>query len=222
MACHHGRWHAAHKPMTWCSCADRGDRPEPSRVCGPVLRLAAVPVRAGPVQGLLPGLPPRAPLTLPTAPVPYSPHTHLLCSVLAPRRSALSLAASRQSRAVKLCTGPGAAAASSQSHLPFSATTLATPALLVTPEASIAGRGPSVTVPLLQVCGGYALSLFRYDELERLVCGLPHLDFEALKAAARYEAGYHATHPTMQARPSDAARLAAESDQSVGASKQLP
>ena len=40
--------------------------------------------------------------------------------------------------------------------------------------------------------------LFRYDELERLVCGLPHLDFEALKAAARYEAGYHATHPTIQ------------------------
>ena len=51
----------------------------------------------------------------------------------------------------------------------------------------------------MQVCGGYALSLFRYDELERLVCGLPHLDFEALKAAARYEAGYHATHPTIQA-----------------------
>ena len=52
----------------------------------------------------------------------------------------------------------------------------------------------------LQVCGGYALSLFRYDELERLVCGLPHLDFEALKAAARYEAGYHAAHPTIEAR----------------------
>ena len=88
--------------------------------------------------------------------------------------------------------------------------------------ASSAGQRQSVTGTLLQVCGGYALSLFRYDELERLVCGLPHLDFEALKAAARYEAGYHATHPTIQVRPSGTASLAAESGQSVTASKQLP
>ena len=48
------------------------------------------------------------------------------------------------------------------------------------------------------MCGGYALSLFRFDELERLVCGLPHLDFQALQAAARYEAGFHKGHHSVQ------------------------
>ena len=43
------------------------------------------------------------------------------------------------------------------------------------------------------------MSLFRHEELELLVCGLPHLAFEALQAAARYEAGFHAAHPTIQA-----------------------
>lgn len=47
------------------------------------------------------------------------------------------------------------------------------------------------------MCGGYALTLFRHEELELLVCGLPHLDFEALQRAARYEAGFHAQHPTI-------------------------
>ena len=55
-------------------------------------------------------------------------------------------------------------------------------------------------LPCAQVCGGYALSLFRPDELERLVCGLPHLDFQALQAAARYEAGFHRDHPCIKAR----------------------
>lgn len=41
-----------------------------------------------------------------------------------------------------------------------------------------------------QVCGGPALSLFRGKELELLVCGLPHLDFEALERVAKYEGGY--------------------------------
>lgn len=36
-----------------------------------------------------------------------------------------------------------------------------------------------------QVCGGEALSLFRAEELELLVCGNPRLDFEALEAAAK-------------------------------------
>eukprot|EP00959_Pyramimonas_sp_CCMP1952_P045660 953890-Pyramimonas_sp.AAC.1 len=47
-----------------------------------------------------------------------------------------------------------------------------------------------------QVCGGPALSLFRYEELELLVCGLPHLDFAALQQVTRYEGGYSPTHPT--------------------------
>ena len=46
-----------------------------------------------------------------------------------------------------------------------------------------------------QVCGGPALSLFRPEELELLVCGLPHLDFVALERVATYEGGYHAHHP---------------------------
>jgi hypothetical protein len=32
--------------------------------------------------------------------------------------------------------------------------------------------------------------LFNPPELELLVCGLPHLDFEQLEAAAKYEGGY--------------------------------
>ncbi|KAK9794902.1 hypothetical protein WJX73_001812 [Symbiochloris irregularis] len=49
----------------------------------------------------------------------------------------------------------------------------------------------------LQVCGGHALSMFRHEELELLVCGLPHLDFEGLQRAARYEGGFHGQHPTI-------------------------
>jgi hypothetical protein len=55
---------------------------------------------------------------------------------------------------------------------------------------------PSLVV--VQVAGGPALSLLRDEELELLVCGLPHLDFDALEAAARYEGGFSADHPTMR------------------------
>ncbi|PNH11036.1 Ubiquitin-protein ligase E3A, partial [Tetrabaena socialis] len=48
-----------------------------------------------------------------------------------------------------------------------------------------------------QVCGGPALSLFQHEELELLVCGLPHLDFGAMRANARYEGGYSRAHPTI-------------------------
>eukprot|EP00198_Chlamydomonas_reinhardtii_P006699 XP_001696035.1 predicted protein [Chlamydomonas reinhardtii] len=50
----------------------------------------------------------------------------------------------------------------------------------------------------VRVCGGPALSLFRHEELELLICGLPHLDFGALEANARYEGGYGADHPTVR------------------------
>ena len=46
-----------------------------------------------------------------------------------------------------------------------------------------------------QVCGGPALSLFRPEELELLLCGLPHLDFAALEKVTCYEGGYHPAHP---------------------------
>jgi hypothetical protein len=39
----------------------------------------------------------------------------------------------------------------------------------------------------------------RYEEVELLVEGLPHLDFKQLQAGARYEAGYSAGHPTITA-----------------------
>jgi len=41
-----------------------------------------------------------------------------------------------------------------------------------------------------QVCGGDALKLFRYEELELLICGLPHFDFDALEQVTVYEGGY--------------------------------
>lgn len=51
---------------------------------------------------------------------------------------------------------------------------------------------------MVQVCGGLALNLFRYEELELLVCGLPHLDFAELKSATRYDGGYTAEHETIK------------------------
>ncbi len=61
--------------------------------------------------------------------------------------------------------------------------------LLPSPQGA---RTPPTTPlsPALQVCGGPALSLFRGEELELLVCGLPHLDFEQLERGAVYEGGY--------------------------------
>ena len=48
------------------------------------------------------------------------------------------------------------------------------------------------------VASGSALVLFNPQELELLVCGLPHLDFHALEKAAIYEGGYFAEHPTVR------------------------
>lgn len=35
------------------------------------------------------------------------------------------------------------------------------------------------------MCDGPALVLFRFEELELLVCGLPHFDFSSLKSGAK-------------------------------------
>ena len=51
---------------------------------------------------------------------------------------------------------------------------------------------------LLQVCGGPALALFQYQELDLLVAGLPHLDFTALQKTTKYEGGYSANHSLVQ------------------------
>jgi len=47
------------------------------------------------------------------------------------------------------------------------------------------------------VCGGDCLQLFRWEELELLICGSPVLDFEALERAAQYDDGFTKNHPTI-------------------------
>jgi len=47
------------------------------------------------------------------------------------------------------------------------------------------------------VCGGDCLQLFRWEELELLICGSPVLDFEALERVAQYDDGYSRDHPSI-------------------------
>lgn len=47
------------------------------------------------------------------------------------------------------------------------------------------------------VCGGDCLQLFRWEELELLICGSPVLDFEALERVTQYDDGYARDHPTI-------------------------
>ncbi|EFN57786.1 hypothetical protein CHLNCDRAFT_21324 [Chlorella variabilis] len=61
-------------------------------------------------------------------------------------------------------------------------------------EGSVGRQFGAFRAGFLRVCGGPALTLFTPAELELLVCGLPHLDFEALQAVAKYEGGYSAEH----------------------------
>ena len=48
------------------------------------------------------------------------------------------------------------------------------------------------------LCGGPAIHLFSATELERLVCGNPLLDFDAMQANARYDGGYSPEHRVSQ------------------------
>lgn len=54
-------------------------------------------------------------------------------------------------------------------------------------------------IALVQVCDGPALQMFRSDELELLICGLPELNFEHLESVARYDGGYNQEHPSIKA-----------------------
>ena len=45
---------------------------------------------------------------------------------------------------------------------------------------------------------GHSLKLYRYEELELLICGLPHLDFRDLEKVARYDGGYTTEYPTVR------------------------
>ncbi|GAQ89192.1 Putative ubiquitin-protein ligase [Klebsormidium nitens] len=65
-------------------------------------------------------------------------------------------------------------------------------------EESIQTQFDAFRRGFLQVCGGPALSLFRHEELELLVCGLPHFDFDALSKEARYEAGFTKDSPVIK------------------------
>jgi hypothetical protein len=50
----------------------------------------------------------------------------------------------------------------------------------------------------LLLCDGVAFSFLTPSELEELVCGTPHLDFQALEANARYCDGFHPNDPTIK------------------------
>ncbi|XP_002985532.2 probable E3 ubiquitin-protein ligase HERC4 [Selaginella moellendorffii] len=57
-------------------------------------------------------------------------------------------------------------------------------------ETSIATQFSAFKRGFLQVCGGPALRLFQYEELELLICGLRHYDFDALERGTTYKGGY--------------------------------
>lgn len=78
------------------------------------------------------------------------------------------------------CAAEGPAA-----HLRPDAASLLRPSSDLAAWPNCTGLIPNIT----QVCNGPALGLFTASELELLICGLPHLDFDALEAAAKYE-GY--------------------------------
>jgi ubiquitin-protein ligase E3 A len=55
---------------------------------------------------------------------------------------------------------------------------------------SVASQFQAFRRGFIRVCGGPALSMFTPGELELLVCGLQHLDFDELERVARCEGGY--------------------------------
>ncbi|KAG2436520.1 hypothetical protein HXX76_006818 [Chlamydomonas incerta] len=57
-------------------------------------------------------------------------------------------------------------------------------------ERATAEQYESFAAGFRVLCEGPAMSLFNAQELERLVCGNPRLDFTALREAARYEGGF--------------------------------
>lgn len=63
---------------------------------------------------------------------------------------------------------------------------------------SVAGAFEEFKNGFYSVASGSSLVLFNHQELELLICGLPHLDFHALETAAVYEGGYTATHPSIK------------------------
>ncbi|GLI67883.1 hypothetical protein VaNZ11_012174, partial [Volvox africanus] len=62
---------------------------------------------------------------------------------------------------------------------------------------NVASQFEAFTAGFRVVCWGPAMSLFNAQELERLVCGNPRLDFVALRDAARYEGGFTRDSPAV-------------------------
>eukprot|EP00897_Mesotaenium_endlicherianum_P002227 jgi/Mesen1/2031/ME000148S01136 len=65
--------------------------------------------------------------------------------------------------------------------------------LLTEGGGALGGAGPGAAGG--RVCGGPALSLFRHEELELLICGLPHFDFDVLERVCKYEGGFTQSSP---------------------------
>jgi len=61
-------------------------------------------------------------------------------------------------------------------------------------EISIAKQFKAFSTGFDSVTGGEGLKLFRWEELELLICGSPELDFHALQQVTQYEEPYNADH----------------------------
>ena len=66
-------------------------------------------------------------------------------------------------------------------------------------DDSIARQFTSFQRGFHTVCGGECLQLFRWEELELLICGSPVLDFEALERAAQYDDGFSRQYASLAA-----------------------
>lgn len=62
---------------------------------------------------------------------------------------------------------------------------------------SIAKQYNAFSNGFLMVCEGEPLKMFRYEELQLLVCGSPELDFKQLEDVTRYEDGFTAQSPVI-------------------------
>jgi ubiquitin-protein ligase E3 A len=62
---------------------------------------------------------------------------------------------------------------------------------------SIAKQYKAFSEGFLNVCEGDPLKMFRYEELQLLVCGSPNLDFKQLEEVTRYDDGFTAESPVI-------------------------
>lgn len=62
---------------------------------------------------------------------------------------------------------------------------------------SIASKFDSFSQGFKILCDGPAIRLFNACEVERLVCGNPNLDFDALERNAKYEGGFSTSTPAV-------------------------